>query len=125
MEAGKSLGAYLKDAQKQIEEGISHASLSYCLDEWFVRGSGAATVIFHDDIYDYSTLDGMVKGMERIYSDKYPTACENSLDLEIIEGPEDFEAFFDYNGALYRRESIEKFAEIFIHHCEKLMGKIL
>ena len=125
MEAGKSLGAYLEDAQKQIEEGISHASLSYCLDEWFVRGSGAATVIFHDDIYDYSTLDGMVKGMERIYSDKYPTACENSLDLEIIEGPEDFEAFFDYNGALYRRESIEKFAEIFIHHCEKLMGKIL
>jgi acyl-coenzyme A synthetase/AMP-(fatty) acid ligase len=125
MEAGKSFGAYLEDAQKQIEQGINHASLSYCLDEWFVRGNGAATVIFHNDIYDYSTLGGIVSGMERICSDKYPTACENTLDLVIVESPEDFAALFDYNGALYKRESMEKFAEIFVHHCEKLMGKIL
>lgn len=121
MEAGKSLGAYLEDAQKQIEEGVNHASLSYCLDEWFVRGNGAATVIFQNDIYDYSALGGIVSGMEKIFSDKYPTACENPLDLEIVASPEEFVALFDYNGALYKRESMEKFAEIFIQNCEKLM----
>ncbi len=121
MVEGKSLREYLVDAQMQIEEGINHASLSYCLEEWFMQKNGAATVIFHNDIYDYSALDGIVSGMEKIFSDKYPTACENPLDLEIVASPEEFVALFDYNGALYKRESMEKFAEIFIQNCEKLM----
>ena len=121
MVEGKSLREYLVDAQMQIEEGINHASTSYCLDEWFMQKNGAATVIFHNDIYDYSALDGIVSGMEKIFSDKYPTACENPLDLEIVASPEEFVALFDYNGALYKRESMEKFAEIFIQNCEKLM----
>ena len=124
MEKEKSLRVYLENAQKQIEEGINHASLSYCLDEWFMRKNGAATVIFHNDIYDYSTLGGIVRGMERIFSDKYPTACESPLDLEIIESPETFEALFDYNGALYKPESMEKFAEIFVQNCEKLLKEM-
>ena len=121
MVEGKCLREYLVDAQMQIEEGINHASLSYCLEEWFMQKNGAATVIFHNDIYDYSALDGIVSGMEKIFSDKYPTACENPLDLEIVASPEEFVALFDYNGALYKRESMEKFAEIFIQNCEKLM----
>ena len=121
MVEGKSFREYLVDAQMQIEEGINHASTSYCLDEWFMQKNGAATVIFHNDIYDYSALDGIVSGMEKIFSDKYPTACENPLDLEIVASPEEFVALFDYNGALYKRESMEKFAEIFIQNCEKLM----
>ena len=121
MVEGKSLREYLVDAQMQIEEGINHASLSYCLDEWFMQKNGAATVIFHNDVYDYRLLDGVVNGVGKIFSDKYPTACENPLDLEIIETPEEFQALFDYNGALYKHESMEKFAEIFIQNCEKLM----
>lgn len=121
MVENQSLKDCLADAQKQIEEGINHASTSYCLDEWFMQKNGAATVIFHNDIYDYSALDGIVSGMEKIFSDKYPTACENPLDLEIVASPEEFVALFDYNGALYKRESMEKFAEIFIQNCEKLM----
>ena len=121
MVEGKSLREYLVDAQMQIEEGINHASLSYCLDEWFMQKNGAATVIFHNDVYDYRLLDGVVNGVGKIFSDKYPTACENPLDLEIVETPEEFQALFDYNGALYKHESMEKFAEIFIQNCEKLM----
>ena len=89
-----------------------------------MRKNGAATVIFHNDIYDYSTLGGIVRGMERIFSDKYPTACESPLDLEIIESPETFGALFDYNGALYKPESMEKFAEIFVQNCEKLLKEM-
>ena len=121
MVENQSLKDCLAGAQKQIEEGINHASTSYCLDEWFMQKNGAATVIFHNDIYDYSALDGIVSEMEKIFSDKYPTACENPLDLEIVASPEEFVALFDYNGALYKRESMEKFAEIFIQNCEKLM----
>ena len=124
MEKEKSLRVYLEDVQKQIEEGIIHASLSYCLEEWFMRKNGAATVIFQNDVYDYRAVDGIVCGMERIFSDKYPTACESPLDLEIIESPETFEALFDYNGALYKPESMEKFAEIFVQNCEKLLKEM-
>ena len=66
-------------------------------------------------------MDGVVNGVGKIFSDKYPTACENPLDLEIVETPEEFQALFDYNGALYKHESMEKFAEIFIQNCEKMM----
>ena len=55
---------------------------------------------------------------------KYPTACENTLDLVIVESPEDFGALFDYNGALYKPESMEKFAEIFVQNCEKLLKEM-
>jgi hypothetical protein len=124
MEKEKSPRVYLENAQKQIEEGINHASLSYCLDEWFMRKNGAATVIFQNDVYDYRVIDGIISGVEGIFSDKYPTACESPLDLEIIESPETFEALFDYNGALYKPESMEKFAEIFVQNCEKLLKEM-
>ena len=125
MVENQSLKDCLADAQKQIEEGINHASTSYCLDEWFMKNHGAATVIFHNDIFDYSAVDDVVSGFEKLFTDKYPTACENPLDLEIIESPEEFVALFDYNGALYKHESMEKFAEIFMQNCEKLLKETL
>ncbi len=119
------LRTYLEDAQKQIEEGINHASLSYCLDDQFATKSGVATVIFHNDVCDYRVAGEIVSGMERLVSDKYPTACESPLDVEIIESPEEFAALFDYNGALYKHESMEKFAEIFVQNCVKLLNEAL
>ena len=48
-------------------------------------------------------------------------ACNNTLDIEILDGRNDFGVLLDYNARKYDRSSMERFADIFCSICESLV----
>ena len=50
-----------------------------------------------------------------------PKACNNSLDIEILDGREEFGVLLDYNARKYDTSSMERFAAIFCEICERLV----
>lgn len=50
-----------------------------------------------------------------------PKACNNTLDIEILEGSEEFGVLLDYNAKKYDRSGMERFAELFCEICERIV----
>ena len=58
---------------------------------------------------------------EPLETDEFPYGCGNSPEIEILEGRDGFGFVLDYNAAQYRRESMERFVNLFAASCEMLL----
>lgn len=103
----------------QIREGVSHGRVSYWIEKESYRGKDLVCLLYQGDTYEYHEDHGIFRSAEELTTG--PKACNNSLDIEILDGREEFGVLLDYNARKYDTSSMERFAAIFCEICERLV----
>ena len=120
LEEGLSVKEFLNEVVYQIKDGIAHGSVSYWEEVGSYSGEDLLCLIFQGDIYDYGEYDDIVKSVSELPSEH--TACNNKMDLEILDSGVDFGIMVDYDAGVYERSTVEVFAELFCKVCCKLLN---
>ncbi len=119
IEEGLSVEGLMNEVVSQIKDGIAHGSVSYWEEEGSYHGENLLCLIFQGDIYDYGESDDIVRKISEL-----PTgnrACNNKMDLEILDSEEDFGVMVDYDAGVYERSTAENFADLFCRACLELL----
>ena len=112
----------LMQAKEQVLESISHGSLSYFDRIGLYQGYEVLCLLYQGDMYECDKYRSFMKNTaEPLETDEFPCGCGNSPELEILEGRDGFGFILDYNAAQYKRESMEKFVNLFTASCEMLL----
>ena len=109
----------VKEAREQIEKGIAHGHASYFMETGDYRGKDLLCLLYQGDIYSYEP-DMIVEHAEMM--DKGTYACDNALDVEILESDEEYGVMLNYNGAMYERASMDRFAELINKKCAEIIA---
>ena len=115
----------LMQAKEQTLESIAHGNLSYFDRPELYQGHDLFCLLYQGDMYScdkYSSF--MKKTAESMETDEFPYACGNSPELEILESSDEFGFILDYNAAEYKRESMERFMQLFETSCEILLKTV-
>ena len=122
LKPGLLLYRLYEEISEQVRNGISHGSVSYWEEnatcEGDYEGKDLVCLLYQGDIYEYDDKDGIINGME-----EFPVpqvACNNTLDIEILDGKDRFGVLLDYNAKKYERATIERFGKIFRGLCSLL-----
>ena len=108
-----------EDICTQIRDGISHGKVSYWIEKYSYYGKDLVCLLYQGDLHEYNEDLGVIRSVEELPSG--PSAWNNSLDIEILEGKENFGVQLDYNAKIYERTSMGRFAEIFCAICGKIV----
>ena len=111
LKGGLMLAKIYEDMAERIREGILHGNVSYWEEMGSYEGKDLVCLLYQGDIYEYhdgEDVVNMVESMEHPYE-----ACNNILDIEILDGLDAFGVDFDYNAKKYDEKSMEKFGRIF------------
>ena len=73
---------------------------------------------YQGDLYQYDPND-IVESVSVM--DKGIHACNNALNVEILDSKDDFGVLLGYNGAMYDKASMERFAEIICNKCNEII----
>lgn len=112
----------LLQAKEQVLESISHGSLSYFDRIGLYQGHEVLCLLYQGDMYECDKYRSFMKNAaEPLETDEFPCGCGNSPELEILESRDGFGFILDYNAAQYKRESMEKFVNLFAASCEMLL----
>ncbi len=112
----------LMQAKEQVLESISHGSLSYFDRIGLYQGHEVLCLLYQGDMYECDKYRSFMKNTaEPLETDEFPCGCGNSPELEILESRDGFGFILDYNAAQYKRESMEKFVNLFAASCEMLL----
>ena len=111
----------LAQAKEQALESLEHGSLSYFDRPGLYQGHDPFCLLYQKDIYSLDGNSTFFKPPETIETDEFPDACGNSPELEILESGSEFSFILDYNATEYKRESMEKFMQLFIASCQMLL----
>lgn len=121
LKRGLRLSELYESITEQIQNGISHASVSYWEEKENYHGQELVCLLYQGDLYEQQESYGIFQAMEELPMG--PTACNNTLDIEILEGSDGFGVLLDYNAKKYEKESMERFAELFCGVCSQLVRK--
>ena len=118
LKPGLLLSRLYEDISGQIRDGISHGSVSYWEEKGFYEGNDLTCILYQGGVYEYHGAEDIISRI-----DIMPTsaACNNTLDIEILDGQDDFGVLLDYNAKKYERESMERFGKIFRVFCTRLI----
>ena len=119
IEKDVDIQSLLKDTAQQIEEGIIHGHASYFIENNGYKGSKLLCLIYQGDLYQYKS-DEIVDSVELM--DKGTYICNNTLDVEILDSDDDFGVMLNYNGAMYDKASMERFAELICSKCSEIIS---
>ena len=119
LKPGLLLSELFENISVQIREGISHGRASYWIEKNSYYGKDLVCLLYQGDTYEYHEDHGVIHSAEELTSG--PKACNNTLDIEILDGREDFGVLLDYNAKKYDRSSMERFADLFCEICERLV----
>ncbi len=119
LKPGLLLSELFENINTQIREGVSHGRVSYWIEKESYRGRDLVCLLYQGDTYEYHEDHGIFRSAEELTIG--PKACNNTLDIEILDGWEEFGVLLDYNARKYDRSSMERFAEIFCEICERLV----
>ncbi len=111
-----------QDVQKQIAGGIEHNSYPYTM-----LGANAVTddlvcFLYQEDIRDGGDIEDM--DIETVDIRQNKAASENVLDIQILDGKDGLGLVLDYASSRYKKESIEKFKDIYIAVTETLLKNV-
>ncbi len=112
-----TVGELLIDIGLQIREGIKHGSVPYFMEKGGYCGEDLISLIYQGDLYNYPK-DDYVYSFEKMENEGF--ACENAMDVEIFDDRDNYAVFLDFNGAVFEKENMEKFAKIFLKMCNEL-----
>ncbi|WP_051524539.1 AMP-binding protein [Pseudobutyrivibrio sp. MD2005] len=120
LEEELSVKDFLYMVADQIKDGIAHGNLSYWEEAGEYFGENLLCLIYQGDIYDYGDSDDIVKEITTLSSDNM--ACNNKMDLEILDSKEDYSVLVDYDAGIYKKSTVEAFAKLFCGVCNKLIN---
>ena len=109
-------------AKEQAIKSLEHGSLSYFDRPGLYQGHDVFCLLYQMNIYSLDGNSTIFKPPETIETDEFPDACGNSPELEILETGTEFSFILDYNAAEYKRESMEKFMQLFSSACKQLLA---
>ena len=119
MKPGLLLSELFENIGVQIREGICHGRASYWIEKNSYHGEDLVCLLYQGDTYEYHEDHGVIQSAEELLSGV--KACNNSLDIEILDGRDEFGVLLDYNAKKYDRTGMERFAEIFCAICERIV----
>lgn len=119
LKPGLLLSELFENIGVQIREGISHGRASYWIEKSSYHGEDLVCLLYQGDTYEYHEDHGVIQSAEELPSGV--KACNNSLDIEILDGRDEFGVLLDYNAKKYDRTGMERFAEIFCAICERIV----
>jgi acyl-coenzyme A synthetase/AMP-(fatty) acid ligase len=96
----------------QVRKGIEHSIYPY-VETDSAQGtleSAMATLLYQQDIRDAGALGG---GIGAVDVRQNAGASENILDMQVLDGSEGLQLAFDYTASRYKKESMEKFQQLF------------
>ena len=120
IEENMSVEMFLNEVSFQIRDCISHGSVSYWEESGSYFGEDLLCLIFQGDLYDYGESDDIVREIFELPTEK--KACNNKMDLEILDSREDFGILVDYDAGAYERDTAEAFAKLFCKACCELLN---
>ena len=112
----------LMQAKEQVLESIAHGSISYFDRIGLYQGHEVLCLLYQGDMYECDKYRSFMKNTAKpLETDEFPCGCGNSPELEILESRDGFGFILDYNATQYKRESMEKFVNLFAASCEMLL----
>lgn len=106
------LSEFFKNVRSQINNGIYYSSYPIVeLNKACKEGDGVL-VIYQSDIRTFNSVNEMKFTFVDLSYKSY--AADNYIYVEIHDTNEGFELYLDYNAAMYKKESIDKFRKLFI-----------
>ena len=120
LEEGLSVDGFLKEVSAQIKDGIAHGRVSYWEETGSYYGEDLLCLIFQGDIWDYGEADDIVSAVEELPSEQ--TACNNKMNLEILDSRDEFAVMVRYDAGVYERSTAEAFANLFCRACSELIN---
>ena len=119
---GLSVEEFLYEVADQVKDGIAHGNISYWEEVGSYFGENLLCLIFQGDIYDYGEADEIVKEMSKLPSEN--AACNNKMDMEILDSEDSFGVMIDYDAGVYERSTAEAFAGLFCRICSELLQAV-
>ncbi len=119
LEEDLSIESFLNEVAAQVRDGIAHGHVSYWEECGGYYGNDLLCMIFQGDIYDFKENDEIVKEISELVSPN--TACDNKMDLEILDSENAFGVLVDYDAGVYERTTAEAFAKLFCKVCSELV----
>ena len=109
------------DVQKQLSEGIAHNSYPYTTLGKSAVDDDMLCFLYQEDIRDAGgEMDDL--NIDTIDVRQNTPAAENILDVQILDGKSGLELVLDYAASRYKRESMERFSNIFVAVTEVLLS---
>lgn len=119
LKKGLLLSKLYEDIMLQIRDGISHGNVSYWEEMGSYEGKDLVCFLYQGDVYEYHDGEGIVNSMVKMPSQV--AFCNNILDIEVLDGRDNFGVLLDYNAGKYERESMELFGKLFCKMCSILL----
>ncbi len=119
VEEGVSVESFMKEVSYQIKDGIAHGRVSYWEEVGSYYGEDLLCLIFQGDIYNYGEYDEIVREISEL--PKEGMACNNKMNLQIIDSADEFGIMVDYDAGVYERSTAEAFADTFCKACCELL----
>lgn len=123
VEKDMDISKLLLDVKEQIRGNFIHGNADYWSEQLSsYRGNDILCVIYQGDIYE-SQSNELIESVEELPNDT--DACENTLDVEILDGNESFGVLLNYNASMYEEESMQRFAGLLCEMGEKIIAAAL
>ena len=120
LEEGLSVERFLNEVSAQIRDGIAHGRVSYWEETGSYYGEDLLCLIFQGDIWDYGESNDIVSAVYELPSEQ--TACNNKMNLEILDSRDEFAVMVRYDAGVYERSTAEAFADLFCRACSELIN---
>lgn len=114
-----SVEELLNEAAGQIRDGIAHGRVSYWEEAGSYYGEDLLCLIFQGDIYSYGEYDEIVKEQSELPKERM--ACNNKMNLQILDSADNFGVMVDYDAGAFERSTVEAFVDLFCQACCALL----
>lgn len=107
----------------EVESAIKKAlSTEFCAVKAFEGKNGTPYLCayYKGDIWDYGESDDIVSAVYELPSEQ--TACNNKMNLEILDSRDEFGVMVRYDAGAYERDTAEAFAGLFCKACSELLN---
>ena len=119
LKRGVLLSRLYEEIAAQVREGISHGNVSYWEEKGSYCGKQLTCLIYQGDVYEFRNSGSIVNSVEKL---PLPyAACNNQLDIEILDGRDRFGILLDYNARKYEQSTMERFSRIFCAACVQMI----
>ena len=121
IEKGADVQKLLKETRAQIAEGVAHGHASYFMETGSYRDNDLLCMLYQGELYQYIPNEFIVSAE---MMDRGDLACNNALNVEILESADDFGVMLSYNAAMYDEDSMKRFAQILCDKCHEIIAAV-
>ena len=119
LKPGLLLVQLFEEISAQVRDAISRGSISYWEEKGSYANKDLVCLLYQGDVYEYHGAGNAFHSLESLPLPPMPS--NNTLDLEILDGKDDFGVLLDYNALKYEQESMERFGQAFCRFCAQIV----